>query len=44
MIPKWPEVNGEEIKNKFGFKKAVLINDFIAAGFGVASLKESEYV
>ena len=38
MIPKWPEVIGQEIKEQLGLKKAVLINDFIAAGYGIASL------
>lgn len=44
MIPRWPEVNGEEIRKEFGFEKAVLINDFIAAGFGVLSLDRDDVV
>lgn len=43
MIPSWKEVNGKAIMDQFGFKSIKLINDFIAAGYGVASLKDSEY-
>ena len=42
MIPRWPEVNGQEINEILGLKETVLINDFIAAGYGVASLNEFE--
>ena len=43
MIPSWSEVDGEDLRSKYGFKKFVLINDFIAAGYGIAALKEDEY-
>ena len=41
MIPKWPKVDGEKIRQENGLDKVVLINDFIAAGYGVAALKDS---
>ena len=44
MIPRWPEVEGIQIKDALGLQKCVLINDFIAAGYGVASLHPNESV
>ena len=38
MIPKWPVVDARQIKQQNNLQEVVLINDFIAAGFGILSL------
>lgn len=41
-IPHWPTSNGNAIQEICGFKKFVFINDFIAAGYGISVLKDSD--
>ena len=33
----WPEGNGSEIEKELGIKKVILLNDFVAIGYGVTS-------
>jgi len=40
----WPLVDGAHLEKKFGFKKATFLNDFVANGYGVLNLKESDFV
>jgi len=44
MIKQWDQIFGEEIMFENKLEKFVMINDFIAAGYGVASLESNEYV
>jgi len=44
MIKQWGQISGEQIRKENNLEKFVMINDFIAAGYGVASLGPHEYV
>ena len=44
MIKKWGVISGEDIRKQNNLEQFVMINDFIAAGYGVASLNSQEYV
>jgi len=37
-IPRWPIVDAEELKQKFGFDKFYLLNDFEANGYGAVAI------
>lgn len=41
-IPHWPNSNGFAIQEICGFDKFIFINDFIAAGYGISVLKDSD--
>ena len=43
MIKQWGVISGEDIRKENQLEKFVMINDFIAAGYGVASLSTQEY-
>jgi|688.fasta_scaffold400043_1 glucokinase len=43
-IPHWGTLNGEEIRQQFAcIKSFEFLNDFAAAGLGVASIKDKDY-
>lgn len=44
MIGHWCPLREPEIAQKTGLKRVVILNDFVANGYGVIGLKESEVV
>eukprot|EP00933_Yihiella_yeosuensis_P034265 TRINITY_DN27775_c0_g1_i1.p1 TRINITY_DN27775_c0_g1~~TRINITY_DN27775_c0_g1_i1.p1 ORF type:complete len:426 (+),score=94.87 TRINITY_DN27775_c0_g1_i1:156-1433(+) len=40
----WPDVVGEELEEELGFKKVLIINDFVAQGYGIQMLNMDQDV
>jgi len=38
----WNAVDGDKIRDSFGMERFTFINDFVAAGYGVATLTDAE--
>lgn len=43
-IPHWPDLDGNSLSKKLKLVSLTLMNDFTAAGYGVATLKPSDSI
>ena len=41
-VPQWGSISEREIERETGIEKVKLLNDFVANGYGIASLNEEE--
>ena len=43
-VPHWPMVDGRSLSQTLEIPDFILINDFAAAGYGVLTLRERDYI